>query len=130
MHGESNATRGVNLRAVGVGMIWGLGMMVLSLLMQSVVSALSPMSEATVGILALAYKGLGALFGGYIAAKRAAGAGWLHGAIAGTALMLSLLAVMGVAGPLPLLADFLKVVGVGSLLGTLGGVVGVNAGNR
>lgn len=127
MHGEMGTGRGVNLRAVGVGMIWGLGLMVLSVLVQSVVSMLSPLSQGTLDLLKLVYNGLGALVGGYVAARRAAGAGWMHGAMAGTALVLSLVAVMGIADSLPLLKDFLIVMGVGSFLGTLGGVVGVNA---
>jgi len=127
---ESNGTSGLNLGAVGVGMIWGLGLMILSVLVQALVSSMAPLSASTIDLLSLAYRGLGALVGGYMAARRAASVGWLHGAAAGVALVLSIFAVMGVGVALPTLADFLKMTGVGTVLGTLGGVVGVNAGNR
>jgi putative membrane protein (TIGR04086 family) len=88
------------------------------------------MSEGAVSLLALAYRGLAALVGGYVAARRASSWGWVHGAAAGAALVLSLFAVSGVGWSLPLLADLLKVMGVGTLFGSLGGVVGINSGNR
>lgn len=130
MKSGARFTPGLNMRAVGIGMIWGLALMVGTAILQAVFSAISPLSEGTVSLLALAYRGLAALVGGYVAARRASSWGWVHGAMAGTALVLSLFAVMGVGWALPTLADFLKMMGVGSLLGSLGGVVGINSGNR
>lgn len=130
MRGGTGFTPGLNMRAVGMGMIWGLALMVGTSILQAIFAAVSPLSEGTVEVLALAYRGLAALVGGYVAARRATSWGWVHGAMAGTALVLSLFAVMGVGWALPTLADFLKVMGVGTLLGSLGGVVGINSGNR
>ncbi|HYF78077.1 MAG TPA: TIGR04086 family membrane protein [Symbiobacteriaceae bacterium] len=130
MNSGTGFTPGLNMRAVGIGMIWGLVLMLGTSLLQTVFSAISPMSEGTLGLLALAYRGLAALVGGYVAARRASSWGWVHGAMAGTALVLSLFAVMGVGWALPTLADFLKVMGVGTLMGSLGGVVGINSGDR
>ena len=130
MNGGSGNTSGFNMRAVGVGMIWGLGMMLLSLLIQMIVSSMAPLSAPVLLTLGRVYQGLGALVGGYAAARRAASAGWLHGAISGAALVLSLSAVAGIPFSLVLLADFLKMMGIGTLLGSLGGVVGVNAAKR
>lgn len=118
------------MRAVGVGMIWGLVMMLVSLVIQIIVSSMSPLSAPALLTLGRVYQGLGALVGGYAAARRAASAGWLHGAIAGAALVLSLSAVAGLPSSLEVLADFLKLMGIGTLLGSLGGVVGVNSAKR
>ncbi|MDF2629172.1 MAG: hypothetical protein K0R39_3003 [Symbiobacteriaceae bacterium] len=121
---------GLNMRAVGTGMVWGLALMLGTAILQSVLAAMAPLNEGTLGLLSLAYRGLAALVGGYVAARKASSWGWVHGATAGTALVLSLFAVSGVWWALPTLADFLKIMGVGSLMGSLGGVVGINSGNR
>ncbi|HYG57362.1 MAG TPA: TIGR04086 family membrane protein [Symbiobacteriaceae bacterium] len=120
----------VDLRAVGVGIIWGLGLLLGGALLQGIIASGSAMGEGTEAVLRWVLHGASALLGGFLAARRAAGTGWLHGALAGVALMLSIAAVMGSHSALPLLARLLVAAGVGTGVGALGGVVGVNTGGR
>jgi putative membrane protein (TIGR04086 family) len=129
MNGDSSAPSGLDFRAVGIGMIWGLLLMLAGAVIQTVAATASPLSEVTVGVLKFVWQGLGALVGGYMAARRAGSSGWLHGALSGAALVMALAAVMGFDS-LPTLAYVLKSAGIGAGAGILGGVVGVGGGNR
>lgn len=113
--------------AVGVGMLWGLGLMLLGVVVQGVVNMGTPLSEGVLRLMDTLWPAVGAAVGGYLAGRRAAGVGWLHGLLAGIALVLSLAAVMGISSALPTLAWALKVGGVSAGAGMLGGVLGVNS---
>jgi len=118
----------VDLRAIGVGMLWGLGLLLMAALGQGVVTFRSPVAVGTELILSIIWQLAAALLSGYFAARRASGAGWLHGALSGVALILAIAAVMGVHTALPTLAAALKMAGIGTGAGALGGVVGINRG--
>jgi len=120
-------TGGFDLRAVGAGVLWGLVIMLVGALMQGLAGYASPLTGRTEDVLTLVWQALGPLVGGFVAARRAAGSGWLHGAVAGLALVLSVASVMGVASALPTLAVLLKMAGIGIGVGALGGVAGVNS---
>jgi putative membrane protein (TIGR04086 family) len=127
MNGDSNPSVGVDLRAVGSGMVWGLGLMVLGSLSQGVLDFVSPLGPDTGAVMEMVWPAAGALTGGFLAARRAAGTGWLHGVLAGAGLVLCLGTIMGVASGLPTLAWLLKVGGISAGAGVLGGVLGVNS---
>lgn len=117
--------------AVGAGMLWGLAVLLVGALINSVGSSLGAIPPALAEtVMPLVWQGVGALVGGYVAGKRAASIGWLHGALAGMAFVLSLAAIMGVGFALPALADLLKVAGVGLGAATVGGMLGVGASGR
>lgn len=127
MHGDSNLPRGLDLRAVGMGMIWGLVLMLIAVLAGTVVGSVAPSWQGSQTV-TLVCQALGAFVGGFVAARRGQAVGWLHGAVAGALLALSLFGVMGIGmDDFPGLAAFLKVMGGGTALGMLGGVLGVNA---
>lgn len=129
MNGESNTSSGVDLGAVATGMAWGLGLMVLGTLSQGAWAFVKPMDPATVTAMKWVWPAVGSALGGFLAARRAAGTGWLHGALAGAALVLAIGTILGVANGLPTLAWLLKMGGVGAGAGMLGGVLGVNTGS-
>ena len=120
-------TGGFDIRAVGTGVLWGLGVMALGALLHGLVGYASPLSGRTEDVLTLAVQVTGPLLGGFLAARRAAGSGWLHGALAGLTLVLAIAAVMGIGSALPTLAVVLKIAGIGTGVGALGGIVGVNS---
>lgn len=120
MNNETSTAPMFDFRAVGTGVLLGLGILMLGGIIQTMASFNLP----------IVWQVAGSLLGGFLAARRAAGSGWLHGALAGAALMLSVAAVMGVHTALPLLADLLKLAGIGTGLGALGGIAGVNLGGR
>jgi putative membrane protein (TIGR04086 family) len=126
MNGGTNTGTGVDLRAVGTGMVWGLGLMVAGALLQGVVAFVKPLEPATLMVMEWVWPAVASLVGGFLAARRADGAGWLHGALSGAALVLSLGAIIGVASALPTLAWLLKMGGVGAGAGVVGGILGVN----
>ncbi|MGE5676341.1 MAG: TIGR04086 family membrane protein [Mycobacterium leprae] len=130
MNGTNGESRKFDLMAVGMGVIWGLVVLIGGALVQTVIGLSSPLSTQTIEILTLVWQILAGLLGGMTAARRADTAGWLHGAVSGAALVLSIAAVMGVAQALPTLAVLLKMAGIGVVAGTVGGIAGVNLGRR
>jgi putative membrane protein (TIGR04086 family) len=128
MHGDVRSGAGFDGLAVGAGIVWGLMIVVLGGLAQGIASGLgfSP-SAGTELVMTLLWHGIGAFVGGFLAARRAGGMGWLHGALSGAALVLSIAAVMGVREALPELAALLKFAGLGTGAGVLGGMLGVGS---
>lgn len=119
---------GLRPGAIAVGVLWGLGLMLFGLVMQGVVAMGTPLSEGVLQLMTTVWPGIGALVGGFLAGRRAQGVGWLHGMLAGIALVLSIAAVAGVTTALPTLAWILQVGGVATGAGLLGGILGVNTG--
>ncbi len=131
MNGEPNATAsGIDLGAIGSGVLWGLGILILGAITQAVMGMSTPLSPAMESVMPQIWQGVGALLGGYLAGRRAAGNGLLHGAVSGIALILSVAAIMGVHTALPALAAVLKMAGIGAGAGALGGIFGVNLNGR
>ncbi|HEY3368483.1 MAG TPA: TIGR04086 family membrane protein [Symbiobacteriaceae bacterium] len=130
MNGESGAAPAFDLKAVGMGIIWGLVVLIVGSVVQGVVGFSTPLSPQAVQTLGLAWQAAAGLLGGFGAARRASGSGWLHGAVAGMALVLAVAAVMGVSSALPTLAVVLKMAGIGTAAGMMGGIAGVNVGRR
>jgi putative membrane protein (TIGR04086 family) len=130
MNSETGSAPAFDLRAVGIGLIWGIGVMMVSATIQAMVVFSSPLSTAMEGIMAMVWQALGAATGGLVAAKRAAGTGWLHGAITGMLLVLLVAALMGVVTALPAAAPLLKMLVISTIAGLLGGVLGVNVTGR
>jgi putative membrane protein (TIGR04086 family) len=128
MNGESGAAPVLDVRAVGVGVLWGIGILLLGSVLHGLIGFSSPLSAGAEMLLPLFWNALAGLFGGFQAARRAAGSGWLHGALAGVCLVLSMAAVMGVTSALPTMAAVLKFAGIGAGAGILGGIAGVNMG--
>ncbi|MDB4896999.1 MAG: hypothetical protein JWN15_3261 [Firmicutes bacterium] len=125
MNGESGAAPALDLRAVGVGVLWGIGTLLLGAVVQGIIGHNSQVGEA---VLPLMWQALATLLGGFQAARRATGSGWLHGAISGIVLVLCLAAGMGIASALPSMAILMKMAGIGAGAGILGGIAGVNLG--
>lgn len=130
MRDGSGAATGFDVRAVGMGVIWGLGILILGSIVQGIVGYSTAMSPQTVEIMNWVWQAAAGLLGGFSSARRAAGAGWLHGAVAGIALVLSVAAIMGVSSALPTLATVLKMAGIGTAAGMAGGIAGVNTARR
>lgn len=130
MRSDSGAAPALDLRAVGIGVIWALVVLVLGAFVQALVGLRSPLSESGMQVMTLGWQVLAGLFGGIQAARRAAGSGWLHGALAGAALVLVVAAIMGISSALPGLAALLKMAGIGIGSGAVGGIAGVNLGRR
>lgn len=130
MHDDSSGGSAIDLRAVGAGVLWGLVLMVVGAIAQLFMGMNSPLSPEMTEWLALLWQVAGGLLGGFLAARRAASSGWLHGAMAGMALVLSIAAIMGVRAALPTLAALLKMAGIGTGAGLVGGILGVNLGRR
>lgn len=126
MNGDSGASLAFDMRAVGSGALWGVVAMLLGSVLQGVLGFRSPLTPGTEAIMSLVWQALGALLGGFLAARRAPGSGWLHGAAAGLTLVLALTAVNGVATALPPLGALAKAGGLSMGVGALGGVAGVN----
>jgi putative membrane protein (TIGR04086 family) len=122
--------RTIDLAAVGVGMIWGLVVLLAGTLTQGVYGYARPLSPETEATMAFVWHVMAGLAGGFSSARRAAGSGWMHGALAGMALVLSLAAVAGVATALPTLATLLQLAGIGTGAGAVGGIIGVNVAGR
>lgn len=128
MSSGTGDTPAFDFRAVGAGMLWGLGLMLLGAVVQGIVGYSTPLSGKVENWLAMAWQAVGPMVGGFMAARRAQGSGWLHGMLAGIAVVLSVAAAMGVHTALPTLAAVLKLVGIGGGAGALGGIAGVNSG--
>lgn len=125
MNGESGAAPALDLRAVGVGVLWGIGTLLLGSVVQGIIGYNTQVAEA---VLPLMWQALATILGGFQAARRATGSGWLHGATSGLALVLCLAGGMGIASSLPSMALLLKMAGIGAGAGILGGIAGVNLG--
>lgn len=124
MSGEPGSS--FDLRSVGRGTLWGLGAMLLGALIQGLVAHSSPLTEQSEAILGMVWQATGALLAGFLAARRAPGSGWLHGATSGLLLVAVLVTINGIATALPAAAALLKAAGLGAGAGALGGVAGVN----
>lgn len=128
MNGESGAAPAFDLRAVGTGVLWGVGLMALGAAAQGIYAYGSPLSSGAEALAGPVWRTAGAFLGGFMAARRAAGSGWLHGALAGLGMLLPVSLVMGVIEALPGMMAALKVAGLGTAAGIVGGVLGVNMG--
>ncbi len=126
MNGDSGASPAFDLRAVGSGALWGIIAMLIASILQGLLGFRTPLAAGTEEILALIWQAIGALLAGFLAARRAPGAGWLHGGAAGLSLVLALAAVNGVATALPGLGALAKAGGIATGAGALGGIAGVN----
>lgn len=124
---RSEAAPGFDLRAVGGGILWGLGVVLAGGVIQGVAgfsTALSPVAEAR---LAVGLQAAGCLVGGFAAARKASGSGWLHGASAGLGLVLVVAGLMGVASAFPSMAVLARAAALGTAVGALSGIAGVNS---
>lgn len=130
MKGETDRPMAFDPGAVVAGMVWGLVLMLFGGIAQGLFGFGRPLSAGAENVLTWVWQVAGPLLAGFLAARRAAGSGWLHGAVSGAAVVLSLAAVMGVHSALPTLAALLKLAGIGTGAGALGGIAGVNAGGR
>jgi putative membrane protein (TIGR04086 family) len=127
---SNSSSSAVDLRAVGMGALWGLAMVGLGAMVQSMATGGTTLSPFMDQAMRYGLQALGGLVGGFMAARRAEGTGWLHGALAGMALILSIGAIMGITTSLPTLAALLKMGGIGAGAGILGGIAGINVGSR
>ena len=124
MNGESSPV--LDLRAVGRGTLWGLAGMLVGSVIQGIYGHSSPMALATEQILTMVWQAAAGLLGGFLAARRAPGAGWLHGAAAGLGIVALLTLFNGIAYSLPDAMVLLKAAGLTAGAGLLGGIAGVN----
>lgn len=128
MNGEAAGGASLNVRAVGAGALWGLALMLMGAIAQGLFAHGTPLSGTLEVVLPMAWRVLGAALAGFLAARRAEGAGWLHGLLAGMLLALALGVVTGVIMELPAIAVLAKWAGLGAGAGLVGGVAGVNLG--
>lgn len=128
MNRDSVAAPAFDLRAVGTGVLWGVGMMTVGAIGQGVYAFGTPLSGGAEAWAGPVWRTAGALLGGFMAARRAAGSGWLHGALAGLGMLVPVSLLMGVIESLPGLMAALKMAGLGTVAGVIGGVLGVNSG--
>lgn len=126
MNNETGASPGFDFRAVGSGALWGWVVMLIGALLQGLYGYRSPLSAGAEEMMAIIWQALGALISGFLAARRAQGTGWLHGALAGLSMLLGLTLVNGVVAGMPGLAVLAKAAGISAGAGTMGGIAGVN----
>jgi putative membrane protein (TIGR04086 family) len=129
MDGEPR-THSFDLGAIGRGTLLGLGLLLTAGLVQGMVGYGSPFTVQTENILRLVWQTLASLAAGFWSARRAAGAGWLHGGLAGLFVMLGAAFTMGIASALPAILVLAKMAGVGAGGGALAGVLGINLRRR
>jgi|GEM_PF-3343553 len=130
MNDEGGASGSGTMAAIGSGVLWGLLIMLTGAVIQGVWAYKSPLPPGAEETAMLIWQGLGAVVAGFFAARRAAGAGWLHGGLAGCALAMAATAIMGVLTDLPEMLAFARAVGSGAGLGALAGIAGINLGGR
>ncbi|MFZ5816656.1 MAG: TIGR04086 family membrane protein [Bacillota bacterium] len=108
MNSERETGSSFDLSAVGSGILCGLILMLAGALFQGIYAYRSPLSPGAEAVWTYLWQGLGALMAGFQSGRRAAGAGWLHGSMAGAGLALTMALVMGVLTDLPTWAALLK----------------------
>lgn len=120
----------LDLSAVGSGVLWGLILMLLGAVIQGIMAYRSPLSSGAELFWTIGWQALGGLCAGFMAGRRAGGAGWLHGGLAGVGMALAVAGVMGVLTELPSMGALLRGLGAGISLGAFAGIIGVNFGGR
>jgi len=127
MNGDTSSDHGFNLREILIGTGWGLGILMLSGVIQGIVSHGSPISTGLELVLAIIWQGMASLLAGFVAGRRAHVTGWLHGGLSGLFVILAVTTTMGVFTALPTLTALMKMSGIGLVLGAVGGAVGVGS---
>lgn len=122
------AAQQLDLRAVGGGILWGLGVALTGGVIQGVISAAVPLDPLTEARLVMGWQAVGCLVGGYLAARSAGRSGWLQGAVAGLGLVLVVAGLMGVGSAFPPGPALARAALLGAAVGALAGMAGVNAG--
>lgn len=130
MNGETGTGSSFDLSAVGSGVLRGLILMLAGAMVQGILSYRAALSPGAEQMWVYTWQGLGCLLAGFLAGRRAGGAGWLHGSMSGIGLALAAAGVMGVLTALPGMAALMKGMVAGGGLGVLGGIVGVNFSRR
>lgn len=116
--------------SLGAGLVGGVVVSLLALLLIAAVYTVKDLPQSSALPLSCAAYGLGALFGGFLAAKKTGARGLISGALTGLVFFAALFligAVMRVVGNGGL--AFLKLL-LSVVCGSLGGVFGVNSGKR
>lgn len=119
--------RALNGRAVVVGLVVTLVTVLIISLIMSLLIYVTEMSEGTVAG-AIYYLGMVCVaLGGAISGRRARRLGWLHGGLVGLLYAAGSLALTFVIAPGPMIiGEVLGRIGAVSLVGILGGIIGVN----
>lgn len=125
MQRTESAAGGVAGRAVGGGVLTGLGVMAASALALALAAWRLPVTPRQVEVLALAGQLAGALAAGIASGRRAGAGGLVNGVLAGVGLAVVLALLGGIAASFPDLGSFLRRAALLAGAGALGGVVGV-----
>lgn len=121
---------GLDLSAVGGGTLAGLVWLTMLGVVQGMIGHGYPLTVSLETLGAALTQGVAAVMGGIWSARRAAGSGWLHGALTGLLFAGAIACVMGIKDAFPALSAFAQRAGAATALGALGGVIGVNMGGR
>lgn len=120
------AAQQLDLRAVGGGILWGLGAALAGGVIQGVISATAPLAPLTEARLVGGWQAVGCLVGGFLAARSAGRAGWLQGGAAGLGLVLVVTGLMGIGSAFPAGPALARAALLGTAVGSLAGMIGVN----
>lgn len=126
MRGERGAGLSLELSAVGSAILRGLVLMLVGALILGGYDYMAPLTPAAQAGATWFVQALAVVATGFCSGRRAQGAGWLHGALAGMGLALAAATVTGVLTEFPSLVVLAKGMGLGGLLGALAGMVSVN----
>ncbi len=123
----ADGTRALSGRAVVVGLVVTLVTVVIVSLIMSLLIYVTQMSEGTVAG-AIYYLGMVCVaLGAAVSGRRARRLGWLHGGLVGFLYAAGSLGLTFVVAPGPMImGEILGRIGAVSLVGVLGGIIGVN----
>lgn len=126
MKGDPSFRPSLDISAVIAGISWALVLLLVGAVAQGVYDHFAGLPLAARGTGAIVWQSLAAALAGFLSGRRASGAGWLHGCLAGVGLAVAGAVVIGVLTAFPEPAAFARAVAAGGAVGAAAGAVGVN----
>ncbi|MEW8977512.1 MAG: TIGR04086 family membrane protein [Symbiobacterium sp.] len=126
MRGAGGNGPAVDLAALSAGVVWGLLLLVVSALLLGVLDFRFPPSPEAEAGRTLVVQGVAAALAGLRAARAAGRGGFLHGLLAGVAVMAAAIVLVGIFRDLPRLVGIVRGLLIGAGAGAVAGVATVN----